>query len=250
VELPLKAVLRSGWDGEADGLHRALPEIGNDPLCTSVEQAEYLLHDRIDYIRSGTYLAPDFANRMLRDFDRFLRFRWSWDYEAWAVDRFDNMNAIWNRITIYDEILTVDKVHRILDDLRERDMWRYSSPAEYLRVQREKAEKVRQNNAKAADDNLMAAVDSLSSSRLNNFIEVEQAIARGERIVAHGPDLRTLERILKSQQDTLARGEGMSAHYDHVAAINPGMNPKFYGRVASKHRAARKQQPPASESVS
>ncbi|HDY64688.1 MAG TPA: hypothetical protein ENH84_00445 [Phycisphaerae bacterium] len=103
--------------------------------------------------------------------------------------------------------------------LRRADTWRYRNAQEFMRHRREEAARRRKQNEKAGDEKVAAAVDSLPSKNLREFIDVERSRHTGETVISHGPDQAFLER-------SLAREKKEAAQVENEAAINPGHHPK------------------------
>lgn len=108
--------------------------------------------------------------------------------------------------------------------LSKADMQAAESSKEIVRKKREAADARQAQLRKEGEENLGAAIDSLSTKQMREFIEVEQAMATGEKIEAHGSDEVFLDRALATQKKhgapVLPAGN----------SINPGMHPRRYVR--------------------
>jgi hypothetical protein len=117
------------------------------------------------------------------------------------------------------------------------DMWKKSSPKEdedaiagrarhpILQEKDKQSEKVIAENERKSTEKVLAAVDSLSSKQIENFVAVERARHTGEKLIHHGPDLRFVEHVEEAQKTTPAPPEDMGQY-----CANPGLNPKVYKR--------------------
>ena len=123
------------------------------------------------------------------------------------------------------------------------DMWKQSSPKEdedaiagrarhpILKKKDEQSQKVLDANEKASTDRVLAAVDSLSTKQMENFLAVERARHTGEKLIHHGADLKFVEHVAEAQKTTPAIPEDMGKYCG-----NPGMNPKLLKRkTGGKH---------------
>jgi len=148
--------------------------------------------------------------RMRLDFKLgFVLDRWVSDWNCWAV-----VGTLgWSRIR-----------PDLVDYLKSRDMQRYGAE-KYLAMKRKQAAKVCEANERKSTEKVLAAVDSLSSKQVENFVRVEQARHTGEKLVHHGPDLRFVEHVAEAQKTTPAIPDDMGQYCG-----NPGMNPKVYTR--------------------
>lgn len=76
--------------------------------------------------------------------------------------------------------------------LEENDMQRVGAHQHRLN-KKAAAEATRQANDKAGDEKILAAIDSLSSKQIQNFCQVEHAIATGDTVTLHGDDMKRFD---------------------------------------------------------
>lgn len=108
----------------------------------------------------------------------------------------------------------------LIDFLRAKDMQR---PGYFV----EKAAKTAAtllNNEKASTNRVLAAVDSLSTKRLQEFLAVEKAIQTGETVTMHG---KTMEMFDKMTEAGKKAPEGPQS-------MNPGLHPLTHKRDYSQ----------------
>ena len=108
-----------------------------------------------------------------------------------------------------------------IEFIRSCDMSRYT-PAEYFAMKEEAAAKKRAENEKAAENNMLARVDSMSNAAIHEFLEVSRAIQTGETIVAHGDDLKLIERLAEDGKKAEMDGDPIPGFEQ---AMNPGQHP-------------------------
>jgi hypothetical protein len=143
--------------------------------------------------------------------------RWVEQWQAWAPVLFIcdtsveppaplHINSAWWLMLKAADMQAADNAKRILDEKRA------AAAARRAEIRKENDEKVR------------AAVDSLSSRQIKQFVEVEQAIQSGEKIEAHGSDERFLDHVWNNQK------QGKIANVPTGRSINPGMHPRRYQR--------------------
>jgi hypothetical protein len=104
--------------------------------------------------------------------------------------------------------------------LREHDMQRSG----YLEGKAAAAKAIRVANEKQASDRVLAAVDSLSTKQIKEFVEVEKAIQTGETVTMHGETLRQFDKMTEA---------GKKAP-DGPESSNPGVHPLRHKRDYSK----------------
>lgn len=169
-------------------------------------------------------------------------------HHGWMLDRFvENVNC-WHPVGYIgaggraariirphgeQEIVVIDDHVRpdLIDFLKSRDMQRPG----YIKEKRDAAERIRKANEDAATEKVAAAVDGLSTKRLDNFIAVERAIQTGETITMRGDDQRRYE-IMKQSQLKYAKEHGKLPDIPQGQSMNPGMHPRLHKRkVGGKH---------------
>jgi hypothetical protein len=117
------------------------------------------------------------------------------------------------------------------------DMWKKSSPKEdadaiagrarhpILQEKDKASAKVLAANEQKSTDKVLAAVDSLSSKQIENFVSVERARHTGEKLIHHGADLRFVEHVDKVQKTNPAIPVDQGEHCG-----NPGQAPHVITR--------------------
>lgn len=130
----------------------------------------------------------------LRSLDPQLRLRWDFT-QGWVVERAVPEWGCWAICGVLGQRCVP---LNLIEILRRGDMQRYS-PKEYLAMKREAAAQVAASNEKAGNEKVLAAVDKLSEKRCKEFLEVEDAIRTGDKIVAHGATEKSLAHIMQSE---------------------------------------------------
>jgi hypothetical protein len=175
------------------------------------------IEDRKSQVLSGVAHAHSYWDTKLKEIDPLLRLRWEYLKGGyWVVDRWVEGMECWFPVAHWAKPLT----NQLLDALIEGDMQRYG-PERYLAMKRARAAKVCADNDKRSTNRVLAAVDSLSSHQIKNFIAVERAIQTGETILARGEDARLLNEFSKKSSSP-APPSGCS--------INPGGHPRVFKR--------------------
>lgn len=194
------------------------------------EAATRWIRGRVEMVQAGLDKVPEFFARELREFDSDLRARWDFYQNAWIIERFNRIgDQLFWPITLWK----ADLGPLLIQKLREGDTWNQDCTNKFTDEQ-PKAEKKRLANEKAHNDQVAAAVDSLSSKSIKQFIEVHEAMQSGDRITAHGDDLKAFERMEAESKRALAAG----AVPEPDTCINPGMHPKYYKRPHRPDRSS------------
>lgn len=123
-------------------------------------------------------------------------------------------------------LVTVDDKVRpdLVYYLKSHDMQRPG----YLEEKRAASKAVRDANEKAGTEKVLAAVDSLSSKRLKEFIAVERAIQTGETVTMHGPCMTMFDRLTDAGKKAPPGPQ----------SLNPGQHPLRAKRDYSKGEGA------------
>lgn len=225
-------------DVEVVTLYRALERGAWGPH--EIEQIHGAIRDRQYRLIAG--LADPVAGwtRKLRaEVDPLLRMR-NDPLDGFVIDRWTG--EFWHQVPG-----KIGKQH-IRPGLCERmrgqyDMQRVSSPKEdqdaiagkirhpYLQRKDEQSAKIRAENERKSTDKVLAAVDSLSTKQVENFVAVEKARHTGEKLIHHGPDLRFVEHVAEVQKTTPAPPSDQGEFCG-----NPGQAPKVITRkTGGKH---------------
>lgn len=187
-----------------------------------------LVMDRCASYESGLLHGPLWVRKRLREIDPALQLRWDFNEQCYLVERLVREQRAYVTVCMWrenDQAKQLDET--LFTALQEADTWRFPTPQAYLEYKRDLSQRKREENEKKSTEKILAAVDSLSSKQITEFIEVERAIQSGETITAHGSDLNSLERMHEAGQK--ARAQGIQAPSGRLA-INPGMHPKIYYR--------------------
>jgi len=81
-------------------------------------------------------------------------------------------------------------------------------------------------NEDANTEKVLAAVDSLSTKRMENFLAVERARHTGEKLIHHGPDLKFVEHVEQLEKS----GKVQVSEDGAKDCIAPGLAPKVHKR--------------------
>jgi hypothetical protein len=191
------------------------------------------LRERQEMVRYGVTRCPTWFMEELLKLDGKMRAWWDSWAEQWILDRLQDEGFY---ITVMrfkpDGELQLDQ--HLIEFLRANDMHRFT-PAEHRKKKQEAADATQKRNDRAASEKVLAAVDSLSSKALREFIAVEEAIQSGETITAHGDTLNFIEKARKAMAAANREAEEKGLVYSEVAdagqCINPGMAPNIYRRT-------------------
>lgn len=205
-----------GRDMEVAGAIKMLVTVAGQERA----EVERAIQTRQEYNRAGVAQVPSWAQEEIRKLDPWLRFRWDFIEERYAVERYVEADRYYIHLLWFRWKMDRSTVEQCRELLIQCDMQRWPSPEAYLAHQRAKAKAIRDANESTSTDAVLAAVDELPRENIKNFIQVERAIQTGERIVPLGEDARKLEKM--SQATTHAPAEN--------ASMNPGMNPRIYQR--------------------
>lgn len=191
------------------------------------------IYDHQHDVLAGLASVPSWVQEKLQEVEWRLRLRFSHEDGCFVVERLaphDNCYtelAKWQNEDGSPRRIGPQDILDLTDLLRAGDMQRYRTPADFLRAKHTHAAEIRARNEAASTDRVLDVVDRMSSKQISEFVQVEQAIHTGERVVAHGNTERFLERA--HTQTKKAEAEGIVLD-NPVAAINPGMAPKVYHR--------------------
>jgi hypothetical protein len=193
---------------------------------------EEYIHERNEAMVSGVSNAPRWAQDTLQAFDQELRLRWDYMYQCYAVDKFVRQWKAWVPLMLWQhedgspKRLGEDGMRDMLQLLHEGDMQRWDSPQKYIEYKRERAAFRRKQHETDNHESILAAVDSLSSKQIKNFIEVERAMRTGETIVAHG----SMEKFMERAYATGAEREREGLPLNPGQAMNPWAAPNVHRR--------------------
>lgn len=167
----------------------------------------------------------------LQKLDPMLRMRWEksccteWEMAGrhkvdcggeigWCIDRWVEEFGCWMPIGV----LGRNQIRPdLIEYLKSRDMQAVGAD-EWLEIKRAEAEAVRKHNEYVGDQKVAAAVDSLPREHIKNFIEVEDAMRRGDtNIVARGEMKESLERM-----EAASKKAQTGDNPGDEACVNPG----------------------------
>jgi len=196
------------------------------------------ISDKQQQVMSGLALTPEWVQESLFALDPYLRIRWDFFppkdkgfQPSFLIERVDTALRAWLPIFWHvtddgaPKRLSLWDVYDILQTLREADMRQAESPEEYIAMKRERARLKRQENDRRGEARILAAVDSLTTRQIKQFVEVERAIKFGETIRAKGSDAAFLNMVWDRQKQF-----GYAPIPGSQAAFNPGMAPGKYSR--------------------
>lgn len=182
-------------------------------------------------------VAQRWTKKLQEEVEPLLRMRFSRRF-GYVIDRWVAEEGFWHQIP--GSIGFQEPRPGLCERMRSKyDMWKKSSPKQdqdaiagrarhpILKEKDEASTKVRQANEKAATDKVLAAVDSLSTKGVENFLAVERARHTGDKIVHHGPDLKFMEHLEEKEKSGHAAEVSPDQGKD---CANPGLHPKVYKR--------------------
>lgn len=180
-------------------------------------------------------IAQRWTRKLQKEVEPLLRMRLDPVF-GYVIDRWVEAEGYWHKIP--GAIGFDPPKAGLCERMRTQyDMWKRSSPKEdedaklnkarhpILKEKDAESDKVKTENERKSTDRVLAAVDSLSEKRLQNFVAVERARHTGEKLIHHGADLKFVEHVDQVQKTNPAIPEDMGKYCG-----NPGMNPKVYTR--------------------
>jgi hypothetical protein len=187
-------------------------------------------------------VARYWTRKLQKEVERFLRMRFD-PRLGFVIDRWVAEEGWWHKIP---GVIGFDPPRPgLCQRMREQyDMWKKATPKDnedaianrarhpILKEKDAESAKVIKANEDKANEKVLAAVDSLSSRQVKEFIDVERARHTGEKITHHGPDLKFMERLQAEQKKNPAQ---VSPDQGPDCG-NPGMHPKLLKRkTGGKH---------------
>jgi len=186
-------------------------------------------------------IASYWTKKLQKEVEPLLRMRFSARF-GYVIDRWVAEEGYWHQIpgTCGFDPPRPGLAERMKS---QYDMWKKSSPKEdqdaiagkarhpILQEKDKASAKVLAANEQRSTDKVLAAVDSLSSKQIGNFVAVERARHTGEKLIHHGPDLRFVEHVAEVQKTNPPIPEDQGEHCG-----NPGMAPNVLTRkTGGKH---------------
>ncbi len=176
-------------------LDRIVHKLDDVPLRT---KAARVVRQMVELNEAGYAEVPAWAQKKIRDFDPLLCWRFDFERNQFALDRFNPDLKIFHTLSYWTDRLTEGDVYDAICQCRKGDMQKADSPEDYLRKKDAEAAQVEKANSDAATQKVLAAVDSLSERRVEEFVKTEQAMHTGEKIRPYGEDAKSLERMEKA----------------------------------------------------
>jgi hypothetical protein len=161
-------------------------------------KASRLVGRLIELNEAGYREVPAWAQKKIRAFDPLLCWRFDFERNQFALDRFDAERKIFCTISYWTDRLTEGDVYDAICLCRKGDMQKADSPEDYIRQKDAEAAKIEKANSDRATDKVLGVVDSLTDRQIEQFVKTEQAMHTGERIRPYSNDAVTLERMEKS----------------------------------------------------
>jgi hypothetical protein len=239
---------RDTWDIEVatltDMLEKGMWE------AHEVSHIKRQLADRVAAISAGLGSPTQiyWTLKVQKEVDANCRVRHDRHY-GWMLDRWVDSLACWHpvgyvgaggRAVKIEEngtevtIVEDDKVRPdLVTFLKERDMQRPGYVEEKMATQAA----IREANEKRSTEKVLTAVDSLSTRRLKEFIEVERAMQTGELVTMKGATRESWDKMEKSQLKYAKEHGELPPVAKADKAMNPGHHPKLLKRVkGGKHQ--------------
>ena len=161
-------------------------------------RAAGLIGRMIELNEAGYREVPAWAQKKIRAFDPLLCWRFDFERNQFALDRFNPELKIFHTISFWTDRLTEGDVYDAICQCRKGDMQKAESPEAYARQKEEEAAKIEKANSDKATDKVLGVVDSLTDRQIEQFVKTEQAMHTGERIRPYSDDAVTLEHMDKS----------------------------------------------------
>jgi hypothetical protein len=160
------------------------------------------IRERVAMFEAGRLQPPRWFIKRLKEEDDQLDCRWDYQNQQWLIERFSRKDRAWVTVLPWKDHLDI----QIFMELRKMDTWRYSTIEDYMRHKRAESAAIRERNRKRGDEKVLAAVDSLTKKRVEEFIEVERALHTGETVYLAGESEKSAERMYKGSQRAAQEG--------------------------------------------
>lgn len=156
------------------------------------------IKDRVERVVSGINRYPH-IDTALKEYCPELRTRFDFERGKLIIEHYHPQTA-WQMIGggewPEDDNGNPLSSQSVIEKLRAGDM-QQKGHKKYMEEKKEAAAKIVKENERQADQNVLAAVDSLSSKQVAQFVEVSKALSTGEDIKMFGPDAKHLDRAQK-----------------------------------------------------
>jgi hypothetical protein len=163
------------------------------------------IRERVAMFNCGRQQPPEWIRKDLKNYEWLLDIRWDYFGEQWLVERYSRRDRAWVTVLEWKDQLSF----KIIESLRENDMWRFPNFKSYLEYKRMLSARRREENRKRSEDKVLEAVDNLSAKQIQQFNEVERAFRTGETVVFMGNDAVTFNRMTEGHKKALAAGEDL-----------------------------------------
>lgn len=190
------------------------------------------LKRRAEAVKAGLSKVPPGWQSIIQAVDPLLRVRFDVYDKHFIIERFGPEAGCWGKVAAWfkypnGELLSPDAM---AVQLRMADIWaKYGKPGEsletvaerWVEAKRSEARAVKAQNRRASIDKIVEAMDNLSVKQLQNFFEVQHALATGERVTFHGKALDTVEKWAANSRK--AQAQGKSKHiFTRKDPVTPG----------------------------
>jgi len=218
------------WDIEVSTLSDMLEKGMWSPTETATIKRQ--LEDRKAQILAGLGNPTQiyWTMKVQRDVDPDCRVRRD-PIHGWMLDRWVSEIHCWHPVGYIGSggRLEDDSREKVIEDVVRPDLIHFLQSHDmqrkgYLEEKAAAAAAIREENEEKATNKVLAAVDSLSTKRLTEFIQVEKAIQTGETVTMHGETLRQFNKMTEA---------GKKAPPGPMS-INPGLHPQVHTRDYSK----------------
>lgn len=197
------------WTNNTVTQAEIIPRLDDQAMRTF---GEIYLYDQIAKLQVGRIMAKDHPQieRMMWQVDPCLRLRWEFEHPdsneykqfgMWAIDRFvKELGYFWT--IFYWDCKTLEEGTALRQLLWESDMQRPGYHAD----KKLKHELILKAQEKKRSEIALAAIDELTDAQCKQFVDVETALATGEKIHVRGKDADQLNRMYEETKKRDAMG--------------------------------------------
>lgn len=213
-------------DAELQTMESILPRL---PMAVREDYKKCIQYHK-DYIESGLTPISWEYQEILQALDPYLRLRWDMQCRCYIIERVDTGLRAWIRLFRWanddgsPKNLSLSACREIVAKLQASDMRRWATPHEYLQHKRRKAQEIQRSNAAKVEDELYGVIDDMTNRQIKEFIDVERAIATGERVDVVGQDAATMNMWHELAKAGYGPMDGLDLP-DDCEAINPHQSP-------------------------
>jgi hypothetical protein len=179
------------WDAQAVAQFNILSYFPPAELT----HAEWVLTERLAQLEAGRVAAKNHPHieKKLQELDPCLRLRWEFEHPdgggMWAIDRY--VKEYKYHFCLFYWSHTLGEGGAIKAILADSDMQR----PDYMKNKKKYQEYALLRNDKLRSEIALAAIDGMSRKQLTQMIEVESALASGEKIRSYGRDAEILNKM-------------------------------------------------------